>query len=653
MSSKVIVASGPPKLTGKPLPVRPEINQLLANKDLKNLYLLALEEMQAKAFDKPTSWYALAGIHGGPFEPWNGELDGRGSKEGWYCTHSSVIFLTWHRPYLAIFEQELYNCVQSVLKTFSAEKQKTLKPLADNFRMPYWDWALYPNLPKDLTTPKIQVTYGKTGEKKSINNPLYNYKYPNRTSIDNTGRWRFRRLPGQVTTRETDSDGGQSLQNSLKITGSQWGDAGSTLNARDRVYFLLSRVESDPKHTFGSFSSNKWVPNGRSSDYDSLESVHDWLHGFIGGDMGDPTYAAFDPIFMMHHCNIDRLGALWQAMHPSLDAKYDFSGRPSNETFWSRAKTTGTSAPAVTPLTPLVPFRKSETSFWTSNDVKDFTQFGSTYPELTEWNQISREALKTKIVAKVKQMYGPPLAMIAASQNDTAKVQQMMTLMATPPLHIAQQVEAIKPPAEAAKHPLPKSSGPVASSHTEAAQVVIGTPPPAAVVPVTIPAAITTLVKAETHTEYFTNLRCPKYIFNGPYTVHVLLGSASTDAANRQNDPNIVGSWSVFASDISTTGCLKCKSDAEENLDVTGQVPLTGAILDRVKLIGSLDDSAVVAYLKKNLNWSLHLASDKTRETDLNTVVGKLRVSVTTVKVTKPADKEALPTYGTPPSGAT
>jgi tyrosinase len=48
---------------------------------------------------------------------------------------------------------------------------------------------------------------------------------------------------------------------------------------------------------------------------DLMESIHDQIHGWIGGDMGDPTTAAFDPIFFAHHCMIDRIWYLWQIRH--------------------------------------------------------------------------------------------------------------------------------------------------------------------------------------------------------------------------------------------------------------------------------------------------------------------------------------------------
>jgi tyrosinase len=45
---------------------------------------------------------------------------------------------------------------------------------------------------------------------------------------------------------------------------------------------------------------------------DALENVHDGVHGWTDGTMGDVAYAAFDPVFWAHHCMIDRVWWLWQ-----------------------------------------------------------------------------------------------------------------------------------------------------------------------------------------------------------------------------------------------------------------------------------------------------------------------------------------------------
>jgi len=53
------------------------------------------------------SFFRIAGIHGLPYEPWNGAgekpLDPETRWAG-YCVHGSTLFPTWHRPYMALFE---------------------------------------------------------------------------------------------------------------------------------------------------------------------------------------------------------------------------------------------------------------------------------------------------------------------------------------------------------------------------------------------------------------------------------------------------------------------------------------------------------------------------------------------------------------------
>lgn len=43
-----------------------------------------------------------------------------------------------------------------------------------------------------------------------------------------------------------------------------------------------------------------------------LEGVHNGVHVWVGGSMGAIPTAPADPVFWMHHANIDRLWAVWQ-----------------------------------------------------------------------------------------------------------------------------------------------------------------------------------------------------------------------------------------------------------------------------------------------------------------------------------------------------
>ncbi|RGP67163.1 beta-c chain unit d [Fusarium sporotrichioides] len=52
-------------------------------------------------------------------------------------------------------------------------------------------------------------------------------------------------------------------------------------------------------------------------DFDGLfEQVHDNFHGWVGYDMADNTYTAFDPIFLSYHANMDRLAGIFMDSNP-------------------------------------------------------------------------------------------------------------------------------------------------------------------------------------------------------------------------------------------------------------------------------------------------------------------------------------------------
>ena len=52
------------------------------------------------------------------------------------------------------------------------------------------------------------------------------------------------------------------------------------------------------------------TPRYSSARHQSVEEVHNTIHGIVGGLMA--TYqSAFHPIFWMHHCNVDRIFQRW------------------------------------------------------------------------------------------------------------------------------------------------------------------------------------------------------------------------------------------------------------------------------------------------------------------------------------------------------
>ncbi|RIB00939.1 hypothetical protein C2G38_1993637, partial [Gigaspora rosea] len=99
----------------------------------------------------------------------------------------------------------------------------------------------------------------------------------------------------------------------------------------------------------------------------SIEIVHNAIHGALGGTGGHmayPNVAAFNPIFFLHHCNMDRLVAIWQAINPNAWIEDDEVATFSEGTF------TEEPYKKITGKTNLTPFKKTETDYWTSDNVR-------------------------------------------------------------------------------------------------------------------------------------------------------------------------------------------------------------------------------------------------------------------------------------------
>jgi tyrosinase len=62
---------------------------------------------------------------------------------------------------------------------------------------------------------------------------------------------------------------------------------------------------------FGSTSITTPENHAQGGHNGALERMHNLVHGDVGGTMADPRTAAADPIFWLHHANIDRIWEMW------------------------------------------------------------------------------------------------------------------------------------------------------------------------------------------------------------------------------------------------------------------------------------------------------------------------------------------------------
>lgn len=371
---------------------RLEIRQLENTGRQWNLFILALDRMQRARQSAKLSYYSVAGIHGRPYRAWDGS-NGQGGAG--YCPHSSNLFGPWHRPYLSLIEQRIHFFAVQIANEFPVGERAAYRQAATTLRLPYWDWASgqVPAIPSSVTSPQIRVTR-PNGNQANIANPLYSYRFHPLSPSD------FGNFQPMSTYTETKRwpDGTNANANSQngRVEANIRGSAGSY---RSRVYNLFSRRQS-----YNSFSNH-----GSGSNGDTLESIHDNIHASFGPNahMVFVTYSSFDPIFWIHHCNVDRILAMWQSLYPNT---YVDPARQRGGTFTIAA---GSTQDANSNLTPF--HRNAQGQFWTSNSARTTTVFGYTYPEL------QGNPSEAQLRARINQLYGPQAAGVSRTVAPDAK----------------------------------------------------------------------------------------------------------------------------------------------------------------------------------------------------------------------------------------
>jgi tyrosinase len=138
--------------------------------------------------------------------------------------------------------------------------EDALRAVGCHISLPFWDWSSGPSngVPEACRHPTYVDRTGNT-----VSNPLYSGP----------------RSGGGQTVRRADID----------------------TTAFDDL--AASAQTAASASTFSSFQNQ-------------INGVHGGVHVRVGGDMGSVPTASYDPIFFLHHANVDRLWARWQATHP-------------------------------------------------------------------------------------------------------------------------------------------------------------------------------------------------------------------------------------------------------------------------------------------------------------------------------------------------
>lgn len=236
-------------------------------------YEKAVGQLLKLPIENPLSWRSLAAMHGIDRGGWvaHGYLDQNQDLPDltdtlWdQCQHQSWYFLPWHRGYLHSFEAIIRD---TIVKLNGPE----------NWTLPYWN---------------------------------YNGKHPHSIELP-TAFASPTRLDGTSNHLFVDARFGTDGKGNIQID-----------PARIRLDALRERDFDDD--LTGGFAGPKTVFNLSGELNGQLESLpHNTVHGFVGGQtvprptqwtqvglMSTPQTAALDPIFWLHHANIDRLWEVW------------------------------------------------------------------------------------------------------------------------------------------------------------------------------------------------------------------------------------------------------------------------------------------------------------------------------------------------------
>jgi tyrosinase len=178
--------------------------------------------------------------------------------------HGGPAFLPWHREYLRRFERALQE----------------IDPVVS---IPYWDWTVDRTATASLWAPDFMGGNGTGAEQRVMTGPF----------AFSTGTWTLTvRDPGDTTTFLARSFGAMGALPTQQA-----------VNAAN----AMIPYDSAPWNAMSSMNT---------SFRNRLEGViHNPGHMWVGGSMMAMS-SPNDPVFWLHHCNIDRLWAEWQREHP-------------------------------------------------------------------------------------------------------------------------------------------------------------------------------------------------------------------------------------------------------------------------------------------------------------------------------------------------
>jgi tyrosinase len=284
---------------------------------------------------------------------------------------------------------------------------------------------------------------------------------------------------------------------------------------------------------------------------------------------------------------------------------------------------------------PLKPFNKDASSYWTSNDVKDWTALGYTYPEFS-----TSDGSRASITRFVNALYGSVPSLSAGDVSAQIAPPAVNLTDSEESINAGRNTNSTKSAGSVDSFNrtsvLPSSTRTASGSQASSYATTSGLFPLISSLVGGVENLLDTFLDSTGAAyEYACNIQTPRYALNGSYYIYVFNGApASDNPSTWVTDANLAGLMGVLAYP---------ESMGDSTLIVTGSIPLTRSLRSKVTL-GSLISMAfdiILPYLTKNVEW--RIVKDG-QEVDVDSVEG-FKASIYSSLVKSSGNTGDLPSY--------